>query len=72
MERNHHPVHTLKAEQPVFLSVLGGCASNPREFVLNAAATVLVESEVLKLKSGACITTVLHVICLVDKQSSLS
>lgn len=50
-----------------------GCTSyNPRDFVLNSAASVLVKSEVLRLKSGACITTVLHCICLVDKQCGLS
>lgn len=53
----------------------GSCALyDPQErcFALNSAASALVKTEVLRLRSGACITTVLHCICLVDKQSSLS
>jgi len=73
--RGHHPVHALMAKQPVFLlgATQGGCtAYDPPDFVPNSAASVLVQAEVLRLKSGACIATVLHCICLVDKQSSLS
>lgn len=41
-------------------------------FALNSAASVLVKAEVLRLESGACITTVFLCFCLVDKRSSLS
>lgn len=41
-------------------------------FALNSAASVLVKAEVLRLESGACITTVFLCFCLVDKRSGLS
>lgn len=74
--RGRHLVHALMNKQPMFLSgasTEGGCTSNnPHHFALNPAASVLVQTEALRLKSGARIATVSHCTCVLGSKQHLS